>query len=267
MAGKRIPSRRNNKINDGFKIRQLPLPAVPAPSEIGELTPGIPAKKRRRYASNGLGGSRTLTGRSPGDFESPTSADSVTRPHRWDLATGTLRKQDALRFWARVDKPSRAACWNWTGSVDTPGYGAFKIDGKKYNTHRIAYEMAHGRVLPTIQIIHTCDNRLCCNPHHLRAGTRLANVRDMDDKGRRRSADGEKHPSAKLTDALVARLRIEYIDGPDTAGDMARRLGVDRKTIQGALDGKKWKHVPFPAGYWERYKDVAAYKKTAHRSG
>lgn len=42
----------------------------------------------------------------------------------------------------------------------------------------------HGSIPPGMVIMHTCDNRLCVRPDHLRLGTQAENIQDMWSKGR-----------------------------------------------------------------------------------
>jgi hypothetical protein len=75
-------------------------------------------------------------------------------------------------------------CWEWTRST-ADGYGRIKIDKKVYSAHRVAYTLAHGPIRSAEAVVmHTCDNRKCCNPAHLRLGTPRDNARDMVAKGR-----------------------------------------------------------------------------------
>lgn len=74
------------------------------------------------------------------------------------------------RFWAQVEKTQ--TCWNWTGTVNVRiGYGYY---GNR-RAHRMAYTWPVGPIPEGLHIDHTCFNRICVNPDHLRAVTQKQN--------------------------------------------------------------------------------------------
>lgn len=95
------------------------------------------------------------------------------------------------RFWtkARVGGPDE--CWEWTASLKN-GYGQINVDGSIKYAHRISWLLKVGP-LPQKgkELLHSCDNRKCINPNHLRIGTRKENILDMRMKGR--------HPTDRQT--------------------------------------------------------------------
>jgi hypothetical protein len=68
-------------------------------------------------------------------------------------------------------------CWLWTGGTNAGGYGVIKALGKATYVHRVAYMAEHG--VTELQINHQCDNKLCANPRHLKAGTQLENMSEI----------------------------------------------------------------------------------------
>ena len=74
------------------------------------------------------------------------------------------------------------------------GYGMFyPSHSAKVLAHRQAYTLTSGDIPSNMVVCHTCDNELCCNPHHLFVGTQQDNMLDMRRKGR------GKNESWKLT--------------------------------------------------------------------
>lgn len=84
-------------------------------------------------------------------------------------------------------------CWDWRGHSFTNGYGSIKVFGKITLAHRFSFELHKGPVPEGMDILHSCDNKLCVNPDHLRAGTHAENMREAAERGRIPS--GDRHPS------------------------------------------------------------------------
>ena len=79
------------------------------------------------------------------------------------------------------------ACHLWTAQLDKDGYGQFSVSyGKKYQSHRLAYELYVGPIPAGKVVMHICDRPRCVNPDHLRVGTQAENMADMKAKGRGR---------------------------------------------------------------------------------
>lgn len=86
------------------------------------------------------------------------------------------------RFWEKVDKTGE--CWPWTACIERNGYGSFHVGGRRKWAHRVSYELNVGPIPSGEYVLHSCDNRRCVNPAHLRVGTHADNMRDMVDRGR-----------------------------------------------------------------------------------
>jgi len=89
--------------------------------------------------------------------------------------------------------PAVSGCLEWTGSVDSYGYGRISVNGKMVGTHKVAWELQHGPVPAGLMVLHHCDNRPCCNVGKcLFLGTSAVNTADMIAKGRRASVMAER---------------------------------------------------------------------------
>jgi hypothetical protein len=154
------------------------------------------------------------------------------------------------RLWRQVDRRSPGECWPWTAKSLIAGYGTISRGGRggaKVLAHRAAWELTNGPIPDgeghhgTV-VLHTCDNRLCCNPAHLRLGTQADNVRDMDAKGRRVAVlrFGGEHHMTKISEADVRAIRAS-----DASQDKvwAERFGMHPGSVKNIRIGRSWKHV------------------------
>jgi hypothetical protein len=90
-------------------------------------------------------------------------------------------------------KPNDRGCLEFQGfRVPNKGYGQIGVKPRagrssaNEHTHRVAYRGLRGPIPEGWDVCHTCDNPPCCNPLHLFAAPRVANLIDMRNKGRNR---------------------------------------------------------------------------------
>jgi hypothetical protein len=136
--------------------------------------------------------------------------------YRWynlgDPLGSKLRKREPVeaRFWSKVDMHGGSdACWPWTGALNNKGYGEFRVDSQIHKSHRMAYELATGEELGELQIDHTCFNRSCCNPAHLRPATNKQNQENHHGP-RINNRVGARGVSIRPNGRFVARVKGDY---------------------------------------------------------
>lgn len=145
----------------------------------------------------------------------------------------------ASRFWSRVNKGKKNDCWEWRGSTSQNGYGFMSVNYKNYTTHRLSWFFTYSG-WPTLWVLHSCDNRKCVNPAHLREGTALDNANDA--KERNRLSYGQQHHCSKLTEKDVLEVRSDRKNGY-TQEALANKFNISRRAIRSLLSGKTWQHV------------------------
>lgn len=117
-------------------------------------------------------------------------------------------------------------CWPWPGRVNAQGYGMVCGRGVRALAHRAAFEFFYRELAAGECVLHSCDNPPCCNPFHLRAGTRTENAAERDAK--RRYQHGEQHYAAKLTAEQVREIRAFAARTGATKAVVAVKFGIKR---------------------------------------
>lgn len=162
---------------------------------------------------------------------------------------GAQRTPIEERFWEKVERTE--GCWLWTGTVNRKGYGSFWNGEYRVGlptgrpvmvgAHLWAYEHFVGP-RDDLSVLHRCDVPACVNYERcLFLGTKGDNNRDRAAKGR--SALGERHPKAILTEAQAVEILTRYRAGGASQHQLAREYGVSRSSICSLLAGRNWKHL------------------------
>lgn len=140
----------------------------------------------------------------------------------------------------------RGGCRVWTRAKSKDGYGQLWDPDKRkvLYTHRLVATIVYGEPLPGQEVLHSCDNPSCCEPQHLRWGSRRENVADMFTKGRNRHnpVQGEAHHSTPLTEQDVIDMRRERAAGL-VLRELATKYGVSIAAVQKIVTQQTWKGV------------------------
>ena len=158
------------------------------------------------------------------------------------------RKQTAESFWAKVNQGADDECWEWSGAVNSTGYGTVGWHGRNYTAHRIAAWLSDLVATPSRpthswdsgHVLHKCDNRRCCNPQHFKIGSYADNQLDAYKKKRRTQPQGQHHVNAKLTSEQAEQIRRRYAAG-EYQVPLAKEYGVSQQVVSLIIRGKAYR--------------------------
>lgn len=190
-----------------------------------------------------LAGSGNIAGDQQSGGNGACGANAETRVELAPVPKWTAK--DTARFWAKVDRSGGDdACWFWVHmGANEQKYGTFWVAGKLHHAHRIAWSLANGEWAATKFVCHHCDQKACCNPAHLFAGTHADNMRDMVAKGRHARAGGKKPGAFDVRNKLTADLALQVFRAQGLHRDIAKTFGVVRQTVSDVKIGRRWGHV------------------------
>lgn len=149
-------------------------------------------------------------------------------------------------------------CWLWTGAKTVSGYGWLSGYGER-KAHRVAWVVANGCAVPgRLHVIHSCDNRACVRPEHLRVGTNQENNDDKVARARakhinigdrngmnthpEKRAVGSRNGFSKLTEQDVLEIRRRANAGEGAAA-LATAFHVSTPTINRIKQRRIWRHI------------------------
>ncbi len=152
----------------------------------------------------------------------------------------TLTAKRIAIFWTNVERRGPNECWPYTGFTDRDGYGRCSVDRAGCQAHRVALAASGVMVLTAQLVLHSCDNRKCCNPAHLSLGTHQENMKERNQ--RNRQAKGERNGRAKLDSLKVLEIRADYAAGTPLK-EIISRHNLNPFYARDIIKGKTWKHL------------------------
>lgn len=144
-------------------------------------------------------------------------------------------RTESLQFLFDHVATTSKECIVWPFHINSGGYPMVGMGGRHKRAHRHICEMAHGAP-PSAKhdAAHSCLNRACVNPNHLRWATRKENIADGVSAGRVRR--GQEHNFAHMTNEEAQAIW----QAKGTAREVAERLGVNEWTVYKIRQGKSW---------------------------
>lgn len=86
-----------------------------------------------------------------------------------------MTRQERARFSGYVTQDANG-CWMWNGGTDKDGYGVFYFRKMNRRAHRVSYWASVGEIEDGKLVDHSCRQKGCVNPSHLRCLTHRENV-------------------------------------------------------------------------------------------
>ena len=62
-------------------------------------------------------------------------------------------------------------CLYWQGHRNASGYGRIAVNRRDWTVHRLVWTLIHGAIVDGLVVMHSCDQRRCCEQLHLSLGT------------------------------------------------------------------------------------------------
>jgi hypothetical protein len=143
---------------------------------------------------------------------------------------------DQKRFLSYVKKDGD--CWKWCGSIARTGYGNFFYKGTVWLSHRaslVIFDKVKS-LTPGLHVSHSCSNRDCVNPDHLKEKTASEN-NGQDKREHGKDCSGERCHFSKLNWEGVEAIRASDKKRRELASD----YGVSMSCIANILRKKTWK--------------------------
>jgi Zinc-binding loop region of homing endonuclease len=146
-------------------------------------------------------------------------------------------------LWSKVDVKHPDECWPWKGFVSESGYGRTWINDVGYYAHRVIFNLANPGMIelkaPTNKkakgfLMHLCDNRICCNPAHLKVADLRENNLDMHQKGRVKHKSGGDHHRSVFTNEQIAQI-MDMRNNGKTMRQIAMYFDANLSTVKSLI--------------------------------
>lgn len=154
-----------------------------------------------------------------------------------------MRKTAIERFYENTKMDENSECLIWIKSLDTSGYGMFKLNNKLISSHRFIYFYNYPKIATNFYICHKCDVKRCVNISHLFHATQYDNMQDMIQKHRDYHPSKEQNGNHKLTEKNVEKIRELYkpYDKQFNTYTLAKMFNVHPTIIGDIVNFKIWK--------------------------
>jgi hypothetical protein len=150
------------------------------------------------------------------------------------------RKTIDEKLWDRCELDLVTGCLNWTGPVNSTGYGGVMHNGKVRGAHVLAWEASNGSIPTGKFVCHHCDNPRCCNTDHHYIGDLVTNAKDMYARDRHPRHNAWTNATPQEIAARKAKISAKSKGRPKSS-NMRTKLSA---TVKGR------KKLTLPDGSW-----------------
>lgn len=150
-----------------------------------------------------------------------------------------------LSFYFEKHVIRKQGCWGWKGHLNgglRGGYGILSMHPKLVAAHRVSWLIHNGEIPEKTLVLHSCDNRSCTNPEHLKLGTHKDNADDKYNRGRDKHPKGENHIQATLSNQTVREIKTLLRENKKSV-DIAKIYNTTRGVIDNIKYNKSWRCV------------------------
>lgn len=132
------------------------------------------------------------------------------------------------------------SCMEWPFGR-SGGYGSLRWEGRARHAHTVVCELLGGSPPSPkhTDAAHSCGNRLCVNPRHIRWATSAENQRDKVEHGT--TLRGAKNAGVRLSEEDVRLVRASTAA---SAASLGRRFGISSQAVLNIRTGKTWAWLP-----------------------
>lgn len=139
------------------------------------------------------------------------------------------KPEDVFKF-INMQGGDTEKCWPWTASINkSDGRPYFTAEGVKKAAYVWAKELHSGELAEGRMGLHSCDNKVCCNPYHLTWGTHQENMDEMKER--------ERHGMPRI----VIEAWIKMRSAGKTLQEIGDAYGVSAEAVRLRLDQEKEK--------------------------
>ncbi len=119
-------------------------------------------------------------------------------------------------------------CWIWNRSKTSAGYGQLTEEGKYWTAHVYSFCCFNPKPKKGQVVRHSCHNRDCCNPEHLKIGSYKDNYNDSIDLYKK--SDSRRRKKWEVNGVIYSTQRLAVKETGICVGT------IQKYTIDGVFD-------------------------------